>query len=103
LRRWPQETGYTLQSGIDGDDSGWRRDCIKAADAPAYEGGEAIAINWAQLSIGGKNYQHEIDANAQSVTFSVELKKGADQLFAAFYDDKERTLAPYYVYVRRSL
>ncbi len=102
LRRWPQETGYSLQSGIDGDDSNWRRDAIKAADAPAYEGGEALAIQWAQLSIGGNTYQREVDTETQGITFSIDLKKGAGQLFAAFYDDQERTLAPYYVYVRRA-
>ena len=33
LRRWPEETGYALQVGIDGDDSNWRRDSIKPSDA----------------------------------------------------------------------
>ena len=39
LRRWPEETGYALTSGIEGDDSGWSRAGIQPKDAPAYEGG----------------------------------------------------------------
>ena len=100
LRRWPQETGYALQDGIVGDDSNWRRDAIKEADAPYYEGGIAIALQWAQLSIGGQNYQCEVDTERESVLFSADLKEGPDQLFAALYDGKERSMAPYYVYVR---
>ena len=100
LRPWPEETGYALQDGIDGDDSNWRRDAIKESDVPYYEGGIAIALQWAQLSLGGQNYQCEVDAERESVLFSVDLKEGPDQLFAALYDGKERSMAPYYVYVR---
>ncbi|MEE2658873.1 MAG: arylsulfatase [Candidatus Latescibacterota bacterium] len=101
LRRWPEETGYALRAGIDGDDSGWRRDCIKADDAPAYEGGRAIDLRWGQLAIGNQNYQMEIENGALGAMFRVRLEPGPDQLFAALYDRLDRTLAPYYVYVRR--
>jgi arylsulfatase A-like enzyme len=101
LRRWPEETGYALAAAIDGDDSHWRRDSIKETDAPAYQGGVALNIGWAQLSIGGQNYQQEIDPTSTSARFEVDLKAGPDQLFASFHDHSERTIAPYYVYARR--
>jgi arylsulfatase A-like enzyme len=101
LRRWPEETGYALTAAIEGDDSNWRRDSIKPEDAPAYEGGVALAIQWAQLTIGDANYQAEVDPAGTSALFTVELTTGPDQLFAAFHDHSERTIAPYYVYIRR--
>jgi hypothetical protein len=101
LRRWPEETDYALTAGIEGDDSGWRRDCVKESDAPAYEGGVALAIQWAQLSIGGQNYQCETDPEGTHARFAVDLAPGTDRLYASFHDGLERTIAPYYVYVRR--
>lgn len=100
LRRWPEETGYALQAGIDGDDSHWRRDSIKASDAHLYEGGEAIAVQWAQVEIAGTTLQSEVSADDESAQFSLQLTAGPAQLFAAFYDGKERCMAPYYAYVR---
>ena len=101
LRRWPEETGYALAAGIEGDDSGWYRAGIQPKDAPAYEGGVALALGWAQLSIGGQNLQQEVDPSATSACFEIDLAAGLDRLYASFYDHAERTIAPYYVYVRR--
>ena len=101
LRRWPEETGYALAAGIEGDDSGWYRAGIQPKDAPAYEGGVALALGWAQLSIGGQNLQQEVDPTATSACFEIDLAAGLDRLYASFYDHIERTIAPYYVYVRR--
>ena len=101
LRRWPEETGYALAAGIEGDDSGWYRAGIQPQEAPAYEGGVALALGWAQLSIGGRNYQQEVDPAAASACFELDLGPGPDRLYASFYDHAERTIAPYYVYVRK--
>ncbi len=101
LRRWPTETGYALTAGIEGDDSGWYRAGIQPKDAPGYEGGVALALGWAQLSIGGHNLQQEVDPAATSACFELDLAAGPDRLYASFYDHLERTIAPYYVYVRR--
>ncbi|HIL10291.1 MAG TPA: N-acetylgalactosamine-4-sulfatase, partial [Candidatus Latescibacteria bacterium] len=101
LRRWPEETSYALTAAIEGDDSNWRRDSIKPEDAPAYQGGVALAIQWAQLTIGDANYQAEVHPAATNALFTIELTTGPDQLFAAFHDHSERTIAPYYVYIRR--
>ena len=101
LRRWPEETGYALTAGIDGDDSGWRRDCIKPEDSSAYEGGTPIAIRWARLEIGGQDYQCETDPQGACARFEAELVPGTDRLYASFHDGLERTIAPYYVYIRK--
>ncbi len=101
LRRWPEETGYALTEGIEGDDVEWRRDCIRACDAPHYTGGVSMAIGWAQLTIGGATHQLEVSPDSTGAVFAVELGAGHDRLYAAFHDDVERTIAPYYVYVRR--
>jgi len=101
LRRWPEETSYAITAGINGDDSDWRRDCIEEKNAPAYQGGTALDIGWAQLTLGNANYQQEIASDHTQVVFTVNLAAGEDQLFASFHDNKEQTIAPYYVYVRR--
>ncbi len=100
LRRWPEETGYALGAGIDGDDSQWRRDSIKGSDAHLYEGGQAIDVQWAHIEIAGITQQSEIASDDAQVHFSLELPEGPTQLFAALYDTKERCIAPYYAYVR---
>ena len=102
LRRWPEETGYALTAGIEGDDSGWYRAGIQPKDAPAYEGGVALALGWAQLSIGGRNYQQEVDPAATGAIFEIDLAAGPDRLYASFHDHVERSIAPYYVYARRT-
>ena len=101
LRRWPEETGYEIAAGIDGDDVPWRKDCIKASDASHYSGGVAIPIRWARLTVGGAGYHEEIPTDNAAIVFEVDLEKGPDRLSAAFYDQSERAIAPYYVYVRR--
>lgn len=101
LRRWPKSTGYKLTQGIDGDDSDWRKDCIIPAEAKAYEGGEALDLKWARLIIAGKTHHLEIVPDSEAVTFEVDLPEGEDQLYAAFFDKKERTIAPYYIYINK--
>ena len=100
LRRWPEETGYAMQAGIDGDDSNWRRDSIKPSDAHYYESGKAITVQWAQIEIDGTAQQCEVASDDEQAHFTLELAAGPAQLFAAFYDTKERCMAPYYAYVR---
>ncbi len=101
LRRWPEEAGHALQAGIEGDDVAWRQDCVAAKDVPQYRGGVALAIRWAQLSVGGRSYHAEAADGARAVAFDVALDEGANDLFACFYDDQERSIAPYYVCVKR--
>jgi arylsulfatase A-like enzyme len=101
MRRWPEETGYPVTTGIEGDDIEWRKDCIRESDTPHYSGGVALNIRWARLEVGGRSYHREVDEGSAAVVFPASLLKGRDRLFAAFYDESERTIAPYYVYVRK--
>ncbi|OVE77512.1 N-acetylgalactosamine-4-sulfatase [bacterium F16] len=101
LRRWDKTTGYALTAGIDGDDSGWRKDAIDARQARNYEGGEAIDLKWARILIGDQTHHADIDPSSDSVTFEIDLPLGEAQLYAAFFDKIERTISPYYVYIDR--
>lgn len=99
LRRWPEEAGYALDAGIDGDDVEWRRDAIQERDAPHYTGGVALPIGWAVLSVGGRDHHVETPYGAAAAVFEVALQAGPDRLAAAFHDRAERTIASYYVTV----
>ena len=61
LRRWPEETGYALQAGIDGDDSNWRRDSIKPSDAITTSRAKPYPCR-AQVEIDGTARQRETSA-----------------------------------------
>ena len=100
LRRWPEDAGYPLDAGIDGDDVEWRKDAIREADAPHYTGGIALGIGWAQLTVGGRTQHAETPAGDSAAVFAVELDIGPDKLYASFHDHQERTIAPYYVTIR---
>lgn len=100
LRRWPEEAGYALDAGIDGDDVEWRRDAVQERDAPHYRGGVALPIGWAVLTVGGRDYHLETPSGDAAARFEVTLRTGPTQLAAAFHDRQERTIASYYVTVR---
>lgn len=102
LRRWPEEAGHALAEGIDGDDVPWRTDIIPPERADRHSGGQALDIRWAQIQIQGKTCQVEVDGTKPSVTIEADLDEGPGRLFAAFHDKRERTIAPYYIYIRRA-
>ena len=100
LRRWPEDAGYALDAGIDGDDVEWRRDAIQEQHAPHYSGGVALPIGWAALRVGGRSYHLETPPGDTAAVFEVSLQAGPDQLSAAFHDRVERTIGSYYVTIR---
>jgi arylsulfatase A-like enzyme len=100
LRRWPHDAGYALDAGIDGDDVEWRRDAIQERDASHYRGGVALPIGWAVLTVGGEGYHLETPSGDAAAVFEVALQAGPDQLYAAFHDRQERTIASYYVTIQ---
>ena len=101
MRRWPEDAGHAVAEGIDGDDVEWRPDCIQEQSYSQYTGGVALNIGWAQLTIGGKTYQQEVDPESTGAVFEVDLGAGHDKLFSAFYDTAEkRVIAPYYIYIQ---
>ena len=97
LRRWPEDAGYALDAGIDGDDVEWRRDAIQAQHTPHYSGGVALPIGWAALTVGGRSYHRETPPGDTAAVFEVSLGAGPDRLSAAFHDRIERTIGSYYV------
>ena len=97
LRRWPEDAGYALDAGIDGDDVEWRRDAIQAQHTPHYSGGVALPIGWAALTVGGRSYHRETPPGDTAAVFEVPLEAGPDRLSAAFHDRIERTIGSYYV------
>ena len=97
LRRWPEDAGYALDAGIDGDDIEWRRDAIQAQHAPHYSGGVALPIGWAALTVGGSSHHLETAPGDTAAVFEVDLQAGPDRLSAAFHDRIERTIGSYYV------
>ena len=100
LRRWPEDAGYALDVGIDGDDVEWRRDAIQEQHAPHYTDGVALSIGWAALRVGGRSYHLETTPGDTAAAFEVSLPAGPDQLSAAFHDRVERTIGSYYVTIR---
>ena len=100
LRRWPEDAGYALDAGIDGDDVEWRRDAIQEQHAAHYSGGVALPIGWAALAVGGGSHHLETPSGETAAVFEVSLQAGPDRLSAAFHDRVERTIGSYYVTVR---
>lgn len=97
LRRWPEEAGYALEAGIDGDDIEWRKDAVSQSDAPHYTGGVALSIGWAQLTIGGRRHYAETSRGDPAVVFEVDVQAGSDELYASFHGDDEVSVSPYYI------
>ncbi len=102
LRRWARSTGYRITSGIDGDDSGWRQDCADPRCDHLYTGGKALGLRWARISLAGLECHAEIDPDSDHAAFQVDLPEGETQLYAAFFDKEERTIAPYYIYITKA-
>ena len=99
LRRWPEDAGYALDAGIDGDDVEWRRDAIQEQHTAHYSGGVALPIGWAALTVGGSRHHLETPSGDTAAVFEVALEAGPDRLSAAFHDRLERTIGSYYVTV----
>lgn len=100
LRRWDKSTGYALKDGIEGDDSGWRKDCINEDHKRLYEDGKALDIKWARLNISEQSFYADIEPGSSSVSFKVDLPNGETKLTAAFYTGQQAR-APYYIYITK--
>lgn len=101
FRRWPREAGHALSDGIEGDDVEIRWDCINERSRGSYTGGEALAIQWARLEIGGQIRFAEVAPGASCVVFEVDLPAGLAHLFPSFQTSHIQTVAPYYIYVKK--
>lgn len=100
LRRWPQETGYAITSGIEGSDIEWRKDIITERWWSWYTNGKALPLKKAGIKIGNQEYCKKINEGDQCVTFNIELQEGSYHLHTWFSDDNDFQIGAYYVYVR---
>lgn len=99
LRRWPKESGHSLDAGIEDDDIEWRKDAIQEQDFSRYRGGVSLPICWATISVGSKPHHIETSPGETAAIFIVELEQGFDRLYANLYDNKGKTTSSYYVSV----
>ena len=99
LRRWPAEAGHALDAGIDGSDVAWRPDAVAPADHTLYQGGTALGITRASISIAGCTVEQEVSPGAAIAEFTLDLPAGETTLTAGFEVDGV-TIAAYYVTIR---
>jgi hypothetical protein len=81
LRRWPTEAGYAI------------------SEAP--EGGTALNVVRAKLTLQGEAAAADVPGDAQSITFRLPLKAGTGKLQTWFVEEDGTERGAYYVYVRR--
>ena len=99
LRRWPEDAGYALDAGIDGDDVEWRRDAIQEQHTAHYSGGVALPIGWAALTVGGSRHHLETPSG-DTAAVSRWHSRPAGPALRGLHDRLERTIGSYYVTVR---
>jgi arylsulfatase len=97
LRRWPVESGLGLMDACPEaavPEDGLMPDTLIA--------GTILPISRARLLIGGETHVQEIDPDAQSARFTVNLKAGPALLHTWFDDARRQPICgAYYVYVER--
>ena len=101
LSRWPEETGYPLGEGIEGNDVDYYSEGIAKHNLWQYHGGEALAIQKASLYVNGEKVQEiEVDQSAWSASFEVKLKEGHGTLEGEFMTTSGQRLGAYYARIR---
>ena len=104
LRRWPEEAGHRVQSGIEGSDMGYYEEGVMSGRGEdSYSGGVALKIDTAGLFISGLPEQWtSVGPEDTGAVFRMQLPAGPRHLRAQF-----SAAAPgfyssaYYVYVRK--
>lgn len=104
LRRWPEEAGHKVQSGIEGSDTGYYEEGVMPGTPENnYSGGVALDIDTAGLLISGFPEQWtDVGPEDKGAIFRMQLPAGPRHLRAQF-----SAAAPgfyssaYYVYVRK--
>jgi len=100
LCRWPREAGAAIGAALPEykavDDS------MDYNGKLAYPPGKALAIAKARLKIADVDKSANVDPNARSVTFTVDLKAGKTTMQTWFLDGGgKQVCGAYYVYVKR--
>lgn len=104
LRRWPEEAGHCVQSGIDGSDTGYYEEGIMPSPGKnTYSGGVALSIDTAGLLISGFPEQWaDVGPKDCGVIFRMQLPAGPRHLRTQFSSAAPGFYSSaYYVYVRR--
>jgi len=104
LRRWPEEAGHCIQSGIEGSDMGYYEAGVQAGRGEnSYSGGVALDIDTAGLFVSGLPEKWvDVAPEDRGAVIRMALPAGPRHLRAQF-----SAAAPgfyssaYYVYVRR--
>jgi len=99
LRRWPREAGHALARGITGSDVPWRRGEVDPKYYAYYEGGAALPLLHARLSIAGQEVEAPLDPDSASVSFTLNLPLGETRLQTWLLGVAGLSLGAYYVYV----
>ena len=106
LRRWPEETGYAINAGIEGEDVDQGPEGLISQTAlDWYREGKALDLSAAALKIGERSWQQDFTEGATKVTFKVKLDKGPHTVrawFAGGLDVRAETvISPYFLSIKR--
>ena len=103
LRRWPDEAGYCVRSGIEGEDVTFRKDGIQPGSEGSYTGGVALDIDSAGLFVSGLPEKWvSVRPEDQGAVIRIELPVGPCHVRAQFSSAASGFYSSaYYVYVRR--
>ncbi len=99
LRRWPKESGLALNATTPEILSG--NNDIELKEYGQKPQGKRIEITKAKLKINDIEKEVLVNPSEESVTFSVDLKKGHADIQTWFYTTTGDNLGAYYVYARR--
>lgn len=106
LRRWPEETGYAINAGIEGEDVDQGPEGLISKSALNwYRDGKALDLSSAALKIGKRSWQQDITDGAAQVRFKVMLDQGPHTVRAWFTGGldvrAETVLTPYFLSIKR--
>ena len=102
LRRWPDEAGHRVRSGIEGDDVVFREDGIAADEVHRYSGGVALDIDSAGLFVSGLPEKWaSVSPEDRGAIIRLKLPAGPCHVRAQFSSASGFYSSAYYVYVRR--
>ena len=96
LRRWPEEAATPIRSGLP------EGDLIYGLPSHRTTPGKGFPATEGRLFIGEQTLLGEVETNAESLIFKLDLKAGKQRLSAKFFDSQGRSLDAFYVYVTKS-
>jgi len=102
LRRWPEEAGHWVRSGIEGKDVVYREDGILPAAKQTYSGGVALDIDTAGLDVSGLPSKWvSVSPEDRGAIIRMSLPAGPRHVRAQFSGANGFYTSAYYVYVKR--